>query len=207
MQIIQIWYKIFVVGILLVMIILASGCKDEKISQDSISTSEATLNTQANDLDKKSYAGLEDVFQDTSTLESKNKYMMFVFGANGCQYCERLKEDIKNNQELKDYIKDHFSAYYINLSYSKLHTFKIPIQKKEYELTTRQLAEIYNILPTPTIVFSNADGKTILSYPSYLPPQQFFALLRFISEGEWQKAQGDEAKLKSLLQKYLTPQS
>ena len=83
MQVMQIWYKNFVVGILLVMIILASGCKDEKISQDSISTSEATLNTQANDLDKKSYAGLEEVFQDTSTLDSKNKDMMFVFGANG----------------------------------------------------------------------------------------------------------------------------
>ncbi|MBR2495084.1 thioredoxin fold domain-containing protein [Helicobacter sp.] len=169
------------------------GCKDSE---------NTTL--QANDLDKKTYAGLEDVFLDTGVIETKGKYMLLVFGANGCTYCENLKSDIKAQLNLREKLKD-FSAYYINTSYSKLHTFRIGegAMLQEHSIPTRKLAEIYRIGPTPTLVFATKDGKTILTYPSYLPPKQFSALLDFIAQGSWQKANGDERQIATMLQEHL----
>lgn len=168
------------------------------------STDESVI-PAASDLDKKSYEGLEDVFSNTDTIETKGKYMLLVFGANGCGYCENLKNDIKHNEVLRTYLKDNFSAYYINISYNKAHTFIIGEDKetKNYIIPTHKITEMYRIGPTPTLVLSAKDGRTITIYPSYLPPKQFMALLKFINEGLWEKANGNENKLRELLQSYL----
>lgn len=174
---------------------LLSGCKDQKVDSS----------VEASELDKKTYAGLEDVFNDTSTIETKGKYMLLVFGANGCTYCENLKDDIKAHKNLRTMLKEQFNAYYINTSYSKLHTFRIGESDtlQDHAIPTRQLAQIYRIGPTPTLVFAAKDGRTILTYPSYLPPKQFSALLEFIAQGSWQKANGDEKQIATMLQKHL----
>lgn len=174
-----------------------SACKDEANAESSA--------LDSSELDKKSYAGLEDVFADTSDIRTNGKYMLLVFGANGCKYCENLKNDIKNDEGLKAYLKEHFSAYYINTSYRKMHQFSVGEKGaiKDYALSTRKLAEIYRIGPTPTLVFATKEGKTIIAYPSYLPPKQLKALLRFVNEGAWEKAGDDNAKLQQALQTYL----
>ena len=74
---------------------------------------------------------------------------------------------------------------------------------QEHSIPTRKLAEIYRIGPTPTLVFATKDGKTILTYPSYLPPKQFSALLDFIAQGSWQKANGDDRQIATMLQQHL----
>lgn len=189
-----------------------AGCKsDDKIDSSVISNGtqvSQTMQEENQDLDKKSYAGLEDVFKDTKLITPEGKYMMMVFGANGCTYCEKLKEDIKNVVQMRQYIKDNFSAYYINMSYSKMHDFKVgtPNDPKEIRFSTSQLAQIYNIRPTPTIVFASTDGKTILEFPGYIPAPQFNAMLKFIGEGEWKKAK-DQKELRVLLQEYILKNS
>lgn len=189
-----------------------AGCRnDDKIDSSIISNGtqiSQTTQKENQDLDKKSYAGLEDVFQDTKLITPNGKYMMMVFSANGCVYCEKLKEDIKNNAQIKQYIKDNFSAYYINMSYSKIHNFKVgtPKDPKEVEFSTAQLSQIYSVRPTPTIIFAAPDGKTILEFPGYMPAPQFNAMLEFIGEGEWKKAK-DQKELRVLLQEYVLKNS
>ncbi len=188
--------------------LLFIGCKDDDLSSAISSPTTTAQEDKSQDFDKKTYAGLEDVFQDTSIIQPHDKYMMIVFGANGCKYCEMLKEDIKQDSALKEDLKDNFSAYYVNLSYSKNHKFTINNngEKKEYSMLTRDLARIYNIGPTPTIVFSTPNGETIVSYPGYLPSKQFRAMLSFITSGEWKKANGDTLKLQQSLQSYIINQ-
>lgn len=159
----------------------------------------------ADELDAKTYAGLEDVFSNTNTIETNGKYMLLIFGANGCKYCENLKDDIKQTQALQDELKAHFTSYYINTSYSKLHTFKVGegAEAKEHAIPTRKLVEIYRVGPTPTLIFADKDGRSILAYPAYLPPKQFQALLGFIASGTWKSAQGDDKRLSQILQQHL----
>ncbi|MGX3044711.1 thioredoxin fold domain-containing protein [Helicobacter sp. T3_23-1056] len=191
---------------------LLNGCKDEH-----------SQNLESSELDKNSYLGLEHIFRDTKEISPNGKYMLLIFGANGCKYCERLKNDIKQDSELQRIIGEEFSAYYINLSYAKIHNFIISNTEskmdsktesktasnttqhgiKEVKLPTKKLAQIYGISPTPTIVLASKEGQSILQYPSYLPPAQFRALLGFITSGKWSEAKGDEKKLSMLVQKEL----
>ncbi|MDO7253249.1 SoxW family protein [Helicobacter cappadocius] len=208
--------KIFLMAITLVILgmfsISLSGCNsDNKVDSSIISDGSNTsskVSQESENLDKNSYAGLEDVFGDTKFITPNGKYMMMVFGANGCPYCEALKKDIKDTPSLKKYIQDNFTAYYINMSYSKIHDFKVgtPNDPKEIQVSTAQLSRMYDIRPTPTIVFSDTDGKTILEFPGYMPEKQFMAMLEFIATGEWKKAK-DQRQINQLLQEYVMKKS
>ncbi|WP_121020807.1 SoxW family protein [Helicobacter vulpis] len=161
---------------------------DDAINEDMISAgtnSPKQALEEANNLDKQSYAGLEDVFLDTKTIAPNGKYMLLIFGKNGCSYCELLKQDIKQHNTLKNFIKTHYSAYYINISYSKMHSFRVGgvHKNKEFKLPTSELASIYDVNSTPTIVFANPDGKTIYELPGYMPYKQFLAVLEFVGKG------------------------
>ncbi|WP_120944438.1 MULTISPECIES: SoxW family protein [Helicobacter] len=172
---------------LLTLLALAHA-NDDAINEEMISsgsTSPKQALEEANNLDKLSYAGLEDVFLDTNTIAPHGKYMLLVFGKNGCSYCELLKQDIKQHDALKNFIKAHYSAYYINISYSKMHNFQVggPHKNREFKLPTAELASIYDVNSTPTIVFANPDGKTIYELPGYMPYKQFLAVLEFVGKG------------------------
>ncbi|GAA7420914.1 thioredoxin fold domain-containing protein [Helicobacter pylori] len=193
-------------GIFLLVLLVFSACKSnnkDKLDENLLSSgsqSSKELNDERDNIDKKSYAGLEDVFSDTKFISPNGKYMLLVFGRNGCSYCERLKKDLKNVKELCDYVKEHFSAYYINISYSKEHNFKVGDKnnEKEIKMSTEELAQIYAVQSTPTIVLSDQTGKTIYELPGYMPSTQFLAVLEFIGGGKYQDAKNDENFIKKL---------
>ncbi len=187
------------------------GCDDKKVDLDAFSSGKETdKETQrANqDIDKKSYAGLEDVFQDTSVIKTNGKYLLIVFGKNNCSYCEKLKGDIKDSQEIRDFLKKHFSSYYINISYNKNHHFVLNDSKetKEVDVMTSTLSsDIYKVYSTPTIVIGDTNGKTILEIPGYIPLDKFSKTLQFALSNQWQKT-NDKKERMHLLQKFLEDQ-
>ncbi|WP_120936370.1 SoxW family protein [Helicobacter pylori] len=195
-------------SVLLLISLFLSACKsnnkdklDEKLLSSG-SQSSKELNDERDNIDKKSYAGLEDVFLDNKSISPNDKYMLLVFGRNGCSYCERFKKDLKNVKELHDYVKEHFSAYYVNISYSKEHSFKVGDKdkndEKEIKMSTEELAQIYAVQSTPTIVLSDKTGKTIYELPGYMPSTQFLAVLEFIGDGKYQDTKNDEDLTKKL---------
>ncbi len=195
-------------SVLLLISLFLSACKSsnkDKLDENLLSSgtqSSKELNDERDNIDKKSYAGLEDIFSDTKFISPNNKYMLLVFGRNGCSYCERLKNDLKDVKELHDYVKDHFSAYYINMSYPKTHNFKVGDKdkndEKEIKMSTEELAQIYAVQSTPTIVLSDKTGKTIYELPGYMPSTQFLAVLEFIGDGKYQDTKNDEDFTKKL---------
>lgn len=203
--------SILLLSIAIGIILNACSKDDSKMDSNIVSTgtnSSSQAIEESQNLDKKSYAGLEDVFQDTSVITPNGKYLMMVFSANGCPYCEKLKQDIKDHQDERDYIKKNFSAYYINMSYNKTHDFKIgtkdnPIDKK---FSTSELASLYKVNPTPTIVFSDNTGKTIFVFPGYMPYKRFMAMLEFVGNGVWKQAK-DPKDMDKLLSEYVLSNS
>ncbi len=195
-------------SVLLLISLFLSACKSsnkDKLDENLLSSgaqSSKELNDERDNIDKKSYAGLEDIFSDTKFISPNDKYMLLVFGRNGCSYCERLKNDLKDVKELHDYVKDHFSAYYINMSYPKTHNFKVGDKdkndEKEIKMSTEELAQIYAVQSTPTIVLSDKTGKTIYELPGYMPSTQFLAVLEFIGDGKYQYTKDDEDLTKKL---------
>ena len=170
-------------------VILLAGCKDEKIDKNAFSMqsniSKEELN-KAQNLDKASYAGLEHIFLDTSKISSDGKYIMLIFGKNNCQWCDRLKDDIKEDKSTQEILLKNFNSYYINLSYSKQH--HLDFDGKTSTMDSANLSAQYNIRPTPTIVFLDKNGMPIVIYPGYLPQDKFRIFLNFVASGEYKTA-------------------
>ncbi|MGP1580919.1 MAG: SoxW family protein [Wolinella sp.] len=174
---------------------LFSACEDSSVSADVISQgtkmSEAELR-RIDNLDRASYAELADIILDNNVINPNGRYLMMIFGSNGCIYCDKLKQEIRDNEDIKVFIKEHFSPYYINGSYSKSHT--LVTGEHTTQFLTHELAQFYGIRPTPTIVFATPEGQTILTYPGYMPKERLDATLHFIAERLWEGA-GSEKEM------------
>lgn len=182
---------------------LLAGCKDDKIDKSSFSTQSNISQEElqkAQNLDKASYAGLEHLFLDTSKISSDGKYVILIFGKNNCQWCDRLKDDIKDDKSTQEILAKNFNSYYINLSYSKQHTLEF--EGKQSIMDSATLAGQYNIRPTPTIVFLDKKGQPIVIYPGYLPQDKFQIFLNFIASGEYLKAK-NQMQMHQMLQEKL----
>lgn len=176
--------------------LLLCGCsQEEEVKLSSDSKDKTHLITRAENIDKSSYAGLEDVFLDTKHLytQKDNKLTLFIFGKNNCPYCDKLKDDIKANSTLKSMLQEHFLPYYINVSYNKKHI--LSIGENTQEANTPELMELYvksPMRPTPSLIFINAQGKSIYELPGYLPPEAMQKLLAYMASGEWKGKSEEE---------------
>lgn len=168
-------------------VFLFLGCSDEnevKISQGNNNTAIE----QAESLDRQSYAGLEDVFLDTKNISTQeDKVTLLIFGKNNCVYCDKIKDDIKANSEIKTLLQSHFIPYYVNVSYTKIHNLSFVDSKKE--LSTPALMESYvksPMRPTPTLIFLNPKGESIFELPGYMNADSILKILQYMQSKQWQ---------------------
>lgn len=131
-------------------------------------------------LDKISYVGLENVFSDTKIISPNGKPLLLIFAKNNCIYCDKFKDNLKADPTTQAFLAENFSSYYINTDYKKTH--EIRFGEKSFFLQTLQLAKHYSINPTPTFVFSDSLGNAFFSYPGYLKPKQFYAVLERLKD-------------------------
>lgn len=180
------------------------GCKDSGVNSQSFSSGKevsSEVQELSQNIDKKSYQGLEDLFLDTNTIKTDGKYLLLIFGKNNCSYCEKLKDDLKQSQDLRTYIKENFSPYYINVSYDKKHHFKLNVDNevKEVDIMTSQLSSsIYRVFSTPMIVFGDESGKTIFEIPGYIPKDKLLKVLELVVSKKWQKVADTKERTKVL---------
>lgn len=178
-----------IIGCLPLILAFMIGCNssdnDIQLSQGDNLTQEHIQGAES--LDKASYAGLEDVFLDTKQIKSfDGKLPLLIFGRNNCTYCEKLKDDIKDNPKLKQILQDHFSSFYINMSYTKTH--EVSLGKTSSTLNTDRLANMFftsPIRPTPTLIFLNQNAEVLYRLPGYIPSDKLLKVFTFIAEKKW----------------------
>lgn len=189
----------------LILPFLFCACEDKK---DDIVSLGAEMDMEEihriNNLDKASYAELEGIVKDNSVIDPDGKYLMIIFGANGCIYCDQLKNTIKNSAPIQAKLKQNFSPYYINFSYIKPHQFVTSLTQRP--IVTTDLVKIYRVGPTPMIIFANKDSKTILTHTGAMGESQLLAALDFITSKVWLDSKDEKeinAKYKAFLQEHL----
>lgn len=141
---------------------LFTAC-DNKIDVDLISTGTNMSEEQKiieQNLDIKSYEEIKDITKDNKEI-ALNKNTIIIFGRNGCIYCDELKKDIKNSEDIKNFIKNNFELYYINSSYSKIHNIN------DKQIKTQDLTIALNVIQTPTIIFFDKSSNVKYVYPGY----------------------------------------
>jgi len=152
------------------------SAKEVKPFKPSLALKEAKENQK---LTKEFYK----VFNDGAKIAPSGKPIMLIFGQPNDPYTKKLKEDVVNNKELANKIKEVTTPIYINARANKMHKFMH--NGELMDVDTKTLTSIYAIKATPTIIFLDTDAKSIFVVPGYMPPNQFIATLEFLNGGDW----------------------
>ncbi len=186
-------------------IVLLSGCTDDKPKTQAqpkivkVVKDEAVIKEVLNDISKpeemtekkvdaKLYtqndAIVFDAFQDTAKIGPKDKYMIIVFGTNTDPYSDQLKKDIKNSPELQKRLKNDYSSYYLKAHENLRH--KLFHENEYMDVDTKTMISIYNVTATPTMIFTDKNGKAVIMVPGYMPALQFLATMDFMKSKNWE---------------------
>ena len=172
--------------------VLIVGCNESStkatvIEDKTVSTKEVKKEIlpvpQIQNIAKEAAAIVNDVFQDTAKIGPNGKYMVLVFGTNTCPYCMKLKEDIFKSKTFQKRLKNDYSSYYFKTHENLRH--KLYHEKEFMDVDTKTMVSIYGVEGTPTIIFTDKEGKAILMVPGYMPEKQFLATMDFIDSEKW----------------------
>lgn len=107
--------------------------------------------------DLKWYHSYEEAFE--KSIEMKKSLMLFIT-MKGCYACDRMKEDVFTDQEVKDYLEEHFTLV-------------------ELDLKENKIPKNFATYMTPTYEFIDANGDRIVetAYGSK-SKERFFKLLK-----------------------------
>ena len=126
---------------------------------------------------------VQKVFKDVAKVAPDSKQMILVFGTNTDPYSDRLKADIEADETLQKRLKDEFSSYYFkaheNLRHKQFHEGEL------MDVDTKTMIAVYGIEATPTIIFTDDNGKAVIVVPGYIPTKQFLVTMDFMAEGKW----------------------
>ncbi len=118
-------------------------------------------------------------------IVTNGKPTMLIFDLDDCVYCQKLKNDLRNNPQISKLAKK-MTIYYINAARKK--TYIIPHNGKTLKTDTRTLEYIYGFRgSTPYIVITDSKFETILKIPGYMKPSMFAKVMEFILTKAYEK--------------------
>lgn len=123
---------------------------------------------------KDSFLVLRD---DVAEAKSANKRVMLLFTQDNCPYCNALVERNLAQKDITDLLRHRFDVIAINM-WGDRDVLDLNGAKH----TEKSFAISLKVQFTPTLLFLDESGKTILRLNGYLPPNRFKTALDFVSQ-------------------------
>ena len=121
--------------------------------------------------------GFLDIKEDLALANTKGKRLLILFTQDGCPYCNALVERNLAQKDIEELMRSKFEVVAVNLVGDREVT---NMDGKRY--TEKTYAEALKVQFTPTMLFFNDKGETILRLNGYLPPEQFKIALNYLVE-------------------------
>ncbi len=118
-----------------------------------------------------------DLHEDVAEAAAGGRRLLLYFGQEGCPYCAQLFNTNFSQPHIVDYTRRHFDALAFDLWGNREVTDFFGGKVPEKELAARLKVRF-----TPTILFLNEKGETVLRINGYYPPHQFMAALQYVAE-------------------------
>ena len=123
-----------------------------------------------------------DIREDIKEAASNKKRLLLFFSQNGCPYCNQMIERNFSQRDIFDSLQKHFDVVQINMWGDREVT---NVDGRKY--TEKDFAVALKVQFTPTMMFFDEDGRTILRLNGYLPPERFKGALDWVSGREEKK--------------------
>ncbi len=124
-----------------------------------------------------------DLREDVREAEKANKRVVLMFTQDNCPYCNLLVERNLSQRGIVDTLKTKFDVIAINMWGDREVT---GLDGKTY--TEKTFAAALKVQFTPTLMFFDEGGNTILRLNGYVPPARMQAALDWVS-GKIEKKQ------------------
>jgi thioredoxin-related protein len=124
-----------------------------------------------------------DLREDIKEAQTAGKRVLLVFTQNGCPYCNLLVERNLSQRGIEDTLKAKFDVIAVNLWGDREVT---GLDGKPY--TEKTYSAALKVQFTPTLIFFDEAGSTILRLNGYVPPNRFQAALDWVA-GKQEKQQ------------------
>lgn len=125
---------------------------------------------------KDSFLNLQD---DIAEAKANNKRVMLFFTQDNCPYCNALVERNLAQKEIEQGMRERFEVIAINM-WGDREVIGLDGAKH----TEKTFAASLKVQFTPTLLFFDETGKTILRLNGYLPPARFKTALEYVAQGK-----------------------
>ena len=117
-----------------------------------------------------------DLQEDVSEAAEEGKRVLLYFHQDGCPYCAKLLNENFSLKEIVDKTVEGFQVIAINM------WGDTEVTDLDGEITTeKQLAEKLKVMYTPTLLFLDEQGRTVLRVNGYYPPHKFMTALDYVA--------------------------
>ncbi len=117
-----------------------------------------------------------DLQEDVREAAAENKRVMLFFHQDGCPYCAKLLNENFSIKEIVDKTVNGFQVIAINIWGDN------EVTDLDGKITTeKQLAAKLKVMYTPTLLFLDETGRTVLRVNGYYPPHKFSAALDYVA--------------------------
>jgi thioredoxin-related protein len=113
--------------------------------------------------------------EDIDEARRNGKRVILMFTQNGCPYCSALVERNLSQREIEATMREKFDVIAVNLWGDKE---MVGLDGKTY--TEKSYSAAQKIQFTPSLVFYDESGKTLLRLNGYVPPARFQAALDWV---------------------------
>jgi len=118
-----------------------------------------------------------DFEEDVAEAAADGKRVMIFFHQEGCPYCARMVEKSFNHPPIETYIREHFDGITINMWGDRE---VVSIGNRDF--TEKTFSAALKVQYTPTLLFLDERGKTVLRLDGYYAPGKFLTALSYVAE-------------------------
>ena len=117
-----------------------------------------------------------DLREDVNEAAEEGKRVILYFHQDGCPYCAKLLNENFSLKEIVDKTVEGFQLIALNM------WGDTEVTDLDGEITTeKQLAEKLKVMYTPTLLFLDEHGRTVLRLNGYYPPHKFMVALDYVA--------------------------
>ena len=113
---------------------------------------------------------------DLEEAADEDRHVMIYFWQNGCPYCAKLVEENFKDEDLVDKLKKNFDLIETNMWGDRGL-----VDWTDTKFTEKEFSTYMNVQFTPTLIFLNSSGETVLRLNGYQSIDRFHHVLDYVS--------------------------
>ena len=117
--------------------------------------------------------------EDIAEASTHRKRVMLLFTQDNCPYCNALVERNLSQQDIEKRLREHFDVIAVNIWGDREVIGLDGVRHTEKSYAASQKVQF-----TPTLLFFDEAGQTILRLNGYLPPERFKTAIEYVAQGK-----------------------